>query len=172
MKEFITKNATTTHGGVVTEVLDTFTIDGKKVHLDGMQHFCPLCKKMVFALGTDSTKTAMGRKIIFEGNRTSCGASFIANQSLAFADTGGIALGKEFLTQLILDQPTHEFAERFLLRSQNTDEVIRNGEYEIYKNGYLVLRGHTDEDGMTQLISGMENDEIEIHIIDGSDDNG
>ena len=41
MKEFITKNATTTHGGVVTEVLDTFTIDGKKVHLDGMQHFCP-----------------------------------------------------------------------------------------------------------------------------------
>ena len=45
MKEFITKNATTTHGGVVTEVLDTFTIDRKKVHLDGMQHFCPLCKK-------------------------------------------------------------------------------------------------------------------------------
>ncbi|MFU8927484.1 PAAR domain-containing protein [Acinetobacter puyangensis] len=164
-KPMITKGATTTHGGAVSEVLDTFSIDGKKIHLDGMQHYCPLCKKNVSAIGTDNTKNVMGKKMVFEGDKTTCGASFIANQGLAFADTGGAALGKNLLSQLTLNQPSHEFAERFLLRSLTTDEVIHNGEYEIYKNGQLVFKGKTDEEGMTQPISGVENEEIEIRIL-------
>ncbi|MFU8927171.1 PAAR domain-containing protein [Acinetobacter puyangensis] len=171
-KPIITQCATTTHGGVVSEVLDTFTIDGKKIHLDGMQHYCPLCKKNVSAIGTDSTKNVMGKKMVFEDDKTTCGASFIANQGLAFADTGGAALGKDLLSQLTLNQPSHEFAQKFLLRSHTTDEIIRNGEYEVYKNGHLVLKGKTDENGMTQLISTIEDEEIEIRILSEGSNNG
>lgn len=152
-------------GGTVTEVLGTFTVDGKKIHLDGMKHFCPTCKTMVSAIGTDSTKTVMGKKMIFEGDKTTCGASFIANQGLAFANTGSTAISKEDLTNLTLNHPTHEFSERFLLRSQETNEVVRNGRYEVYKNGHLVITGQTDEEGMTQLITGTEGEELKINIL-------
>ena len=83
MRALITLGAKTTHGGVVSEVLDTFKVDGKALHLDGMKHYCPKCKTTVSAIGTDSTKTVMGKKMIFEGDKASCGATFQANQGLA-----------------------------------------------------------------------------------------
>lgn len=170
MKAIITQGATTTHGGVVSEVFDKFSIDGKKIHLDGMSHYCPLCKKTVSAIGTDSTKIVMGKKMVFEGDKTSCGATFIGNQTLAFSTTGSKALGMDLISSLILNKESHEFAERFLLQSEVTNEPVRNGKYEVYKNGQLVLTGTTDENGMTQLITGTNSEKIDIRIVGKSND--
>lgn len=165
MKVMITQGTTTTHGGVVSEVFDKFSIDGKKIHLDGMTHYCPLCKTTVSAIGTDSTKIVMGKKMVFEGDKTSCGATFIGNQTLAFSTTGSKALGMDLISSLILNKENHEFAERFLLQSEVTNEPVRHGKYEVYKNGQLVLTGTTDENGMTELITGTDGEEIEIRIV-------
>ena len=169
MKAIITQGATTTHGGVVSEVFDKFSIDGKKIHLDGMTHYCPLCKTTVSAIGTDSTKIVMGKKMVFEGDKTSCGATFIGNQTLAFSTTGSKALGLDVISSLILNKESHEFAEQFILRDEVTNEIVSNKAYEVYKNGHLVLSGETDENGMTQLITGLENEEIQIRILNNKE---
>lgn len=107
----------------------------------------------------------MGKKMVFEGDKTSCGATFIGNQTLAFSTTGSKALGMDLINSLVLNKDSHEFAERFLLQSEKTNEPVRNGNYEVYKNGQLILTGTIDENGMTQPITGKDGEEIEIRIV-------
>lgn len=47
MNPFITKGCMTNHGGIVVEADDSFIVDGKGVHLEGMKHFCPKCKRLL-----------------------------------------------------------------------------------------------------------------------------
>ena len=47
MQATITIGDKTTHGGVVTGVDNTFVVQGKAAHLQGMKHFCPKCKTIV-----------------------------------------------------------------------------------------------------------------------------
>lgn len=82
-KAIITQGATTTHGGIVTKCCETFTIFGKKVHLHGMTHYCPKCKTTVIAISASPSKNVNGKGIVIDGDKTSCGASFIANQGSA-----------------------------------------------------------------------------------------
>ena len=44
MQAFITKGCFTNHGGKIIEGDDSWLVDGKGVHLEGMGHFCPKCK--------------------------------------------------------------------------------------------------------------------------------
>lgn len=44
MNALIPLGCKTTHGGTVTEANSSFLVDGKVVHLEGMSHYCPLCK--------------------------------------------------------------------------------------------------------------------------------
>ena len=46
MQAFITKGCFTNHGGKIIEGDDSWLVDGKGVHLEGMGHFCPKCKKL------------------------------------------------------------------------------------------------------------------------------
>lgn len=75
----ITQGATTDHGGTVTECDPAFKIDGKNVHLDGMTHYCPKCDKTVTAIASNPTKKVNGKAIVLEGDKTSCGETFISN---------------------------------------------------------------------------------------------
>lgn len=82
-KPIITLGATTSHGGTVSEVSSDLTIMGKGVHLNGMKHFCPLCKKDSTAIVGNPTKSVMGKGIVVQGDTSTCGATFIANQGTA-----------------------------------------------------------------------------------------
>lgn len=79
----ITEGATTSHGGVISECVPTFKIHGKGVHVDGMSHECPKCKKTVSAIASNHTKSILGKAIVLEGDLATCGASFIASQNVA-----------------------------------------------------------------------------------------
>lgn len=85
----ITEGATTTHGGNITECVPTFRIHGKGVHADGMSHYCPKCSATVQAIAFNHTKSIHGKAVVLEGDKTTCGASFIASQNVAFIDGGG-----------------------------------------------------------------------------------
>ena len=52
MQAFITKGCFTNHGGKIIEGDDSWLVDGKGVHLEGMGHFCPKCKVVSKALAT------------------------------------------------------------------------------------------------------------------------
>lgn len=165
----ITKRATTTHGGIVSEVLETFTIDGKKIHLDGMQHYCPTCKKTVSAIGSDSTKTVMGKKMVAEGDKTTCGASFIANQGLAFIG-GESASGQSNTSSGIADilagvvSVLSKYAAQLKCVDKSTNEVLSNRKYYIERANGEKIYGMTDNDGLTEMIKTDTAEEVSIHF--------
>ena len=88
LKSAIVTGSTTTHGGVISVGCETFTVQGKAVHLEGMKHFCPTCKMEVVALAGKSIIRAHGKRVIVDGDRASCGAVYIAMQnSLSIAQS-------------------------------------------------------------------------------------
>lgn len=86
MQATITIGDKTTHGGVVTEADDTFVIQGKAAHIQGMKHFCPKCKKIVSAIASNSLVVINGKAMIVAGDKTTCGATFIPKQHLVVKD--------------------------------------------------------------------------------------
>ena len=82
-KALITLGSTTSHGGIITEVDSKLKINGVAVHLEGMSHVCPTCKTTVTEIASGKTPKLNGRTVILQGDKTSCGASFIACQGSA-----------------------------------------------------------------------------------------
>ena len=81
-KALITLGSQTSHGGIVSECEHSFIINSIAVHLNGMKHFCPKCKAMVSAVASDQSTTVKGRAVIVAGDKTTCGATFLATQNL------------------------------------------------------------------------------------------
>lgn len=148
----ITKGATTDHGGTVVECFETFTIDGKKVHLDGMKHFCPKCNKEVFAIASNHTKTMMGKAWVLEGDKASCGATFIANQGLGFVGDGGRSsnTSSELVSNLAESTDNKEIYDeqiQFIFEGES-DEIVSLINYRL-KVGNKVYEGKLDSEGKT-----------------------
>jgi len=82
MKSLITLGSKTSHGGVVSECKPSFVINGIAVHLNGMKHYCPKCNSTVAAIAADQSTTVKGRGVVVAGDKTTCGATFLPNQSM------------------------------------------------------------------------------------------
>lgn len=82
MKAAILIGDKTDHGGVVTQVDQTFIIDGNAVHVSGMQHFCPKCRTIVTAIAGSQSLIINNKAMIVAGDKASCGATFISTQNL------------------------------------------------------------------------------------------
>lgn len=74
-KAFIGLGAKTTHGGIVVE-------GEPSLIMNGMTHYCPKCQTMVTAISSDLSITVKGRAMLIAGDKTSCGATFLAMQHL------------------------------------------------------------------------------------------
>ena len=74
-KAFIGLGAKTTHGGIVVE-------GEPSVIMNGMTHYCPKCQTMVTAISSNLSITVKGRAMLIAGDKTSCGATFLAMQHL------------------------------------------------------------------------------------------
>ena len=57
-------------------------INGIAVHLNGMKHYCPKCNSTVAAIAADQSTTVKGRGVVVAGDKTTCGATFLPNQSM------------------------------------------------------------------------------------------
>ncbi|WP_228153612.1 PAAR domain-containing protein [Acinetobacter bereziniae] len=53
MQAFITRGCSTDHGGKIIEGEDSWLVEGRAVHLEGMTHYCPKCKILSKAIGTE-----------------------------------------------------------------------------------------------------------------------
>lgn len=165
----VTKGATTDHGGVVEECFETFTIDGKKVHLDGMKHFCPKCNKEVFAIASNHTKKMMGRAWVLEGDKASCGAMFIANQEMAFVSGGSEVINQSTDNTLTSDfsnnNHNHEYGNKFQILDKLTQLPLSNANYKLVFDGKEII-GATDDKGYTEFISSPNpTTEVEVFLI-------
>lgn len=117
MKPLITIGCKTDHGGIVAETDPSFQIEGKPVHLEGMKHFCPKCKKVVSAVSLDKSFLVVGSKtIIMAGDKTTCGATFLPQQSLVVRDAGSGSGGggsQSSSTPIFEPNPQNDMVESF-----------------------------------------------------------
>ena len=81
-KSLVTMGSSTTHGGIVSECENTFIINGIAVHLHGMKHYCPQCQVVVSSIAAYQSTLVKGRGVVLAGDKTTCGATFLANQAL------------------------------------------------------------------------------------------
>ena len=89
MQAFITKGCMTDHGGIIQQGEDSWQVEGKGAHLEGMTHYCPRCKVMSKAIGSERGFIQVnGKNIIVAGDTSTCGAKFLKNQDLAVRDRG------------------------------------------------------------------------------------
>ncbi len=142
----------TNHGGIVVEADDSFIVDGKGVHLEGMKHFCPKCKKIVTAI-------SLGKGFVVVGSRT----IIIAQQQLAVRDAGSGSGGSVSSTLLANSLSNLLFSDRFLLVDRITGEAFSNIPYKIHREDGRTEEGMTDDEGYTTTIFNRSEAE-EIHI--------
>ena len=89
MKPLITIGCKTDHCGIVVEADTSFLVEGKAVHVEGMRHVCPKCKKTVSAISSGKGfLTVNSKTIIMAGDKASCGATFLPQQSIAVRTNG------------------------------------------------------------------------------------
>ena len=163
----ITQGATTSHGGNVTECDPTFKIDGKNVHLDGMTHYCPKCKKTVSAIASNHTKKVNGKAVVLDGDKTSCGATFIANQSMGFISGGFLSNSNEEEK----NQDNHTDGEKYYLQYIIQDKKgnpIADADCIVFKPSGENELYHTDSEGKISILTDDKSQTYEIHVIQNS----
>ena len=89
MQAFITKGCMTDHGGIIQQGDDSWIVEGKGVHVEGMTHFCPRCKIISEAIATErGFITVNGKNFIVAGDLSTCGSRYIKISDLAVRDRG------------------------------------------------------------------------------------
>lgn len=164
MQALITKGCFTTHGGQITTGDDSYLVDGKAVHLDGMTHFCPTCK--VLSRANASMKgfiTVSGKTVVVAGDVSTCGAIYQPISFLVVRSGGSGGAQNSSQASSLLNIP--KYGQRFILQDELTGDPLVEVCYEIHKKSGEVIHGTTDKEGLTELITGDDQDDIELKII-------
>lgn len=166
MNALITLGCKTTHGGTVTEADSSFLVDGKAVHLEGMSHYCPLCKTTSKAISSGQGFMMVGTKtIIMASDKATCGAVFIPNQNLVLRVSGSGSSIANIASLLANIGSMIKFSESFVLVDQETNEILANTPYKIHRKDGSIVDGVTDDKGLTQKIQSDDAEDISIEIV-------
>lgn len=167
MQAYITKGCTTDHGGIIQQGDDSWIVDGKGVHLEGMTHFCPKCRVMSKAIATErGFMQVNGKNFIVAGDLSTCGSKYIKISDLAVRDRG-TGNFKEYknLSNKFLSNTQFQYGEKFILQDELTGEPLAKVCYEVHKNNGEVIHGTTDDAGFTEFITSDKEEEIELRIV-------
>ncbi|RKG38601.1 PAAR domain-containing protein [Acinetobacter rongchengensis] len=168
MKALITRGCTTNHGGIIHEADDSFIVQGKAVHLDGMKHFCPQCKVISYAIASNTGFMMVGsRTIVGDGDSSTCGAKYIKNQDLVVRD-GGINIGTRISHSNELPKQNEVFDEQIIAVDQNS-QYLSNTTFYIETVEGKIYQGMTDFDGKTPRITTNVSSELRIWLGDDAE---
>ncbi|WP_186197568.1 PAAR domain-containing protein [Burkholderia gladioli] len=146
---FIREGDTTSHGGTVLSCTSTNIVHGKPLALLGDKVSCPKCKGIYPIVDVKNlSMTFNGRPVASEGDKTACGASLIASQSVATASPtsgGSVGGGKSVAAETSPDS----FRGRFQVLDDATRQPLAGHPYTIHAADGTVLQGKTDASGYT-----------------------
>ena len=167
MQAFITKGCFTNHGGKIVEGDDSWLVEGKAAHLEGMSHYCPKCNVVSKAIATQrGFMLVNGRNLIVAGDQATCGAKYMKISDLAVR-TGGsgssASSGPASNLQNLVEQL--KFDERVQLIDRDDNEPLANIPYHLKDStGNVVASGTTDENGYTERFYTDKAEDIHIFI--------
>ena len=164
MQAFITKGCFTDHGGKIIQGDDSWIIEGKGIHLEGMTHYCPKCKVLSKAIATENGFMQInGRNPIVAGDVSTCGAKYIKISDLAVRSRGSGLLNNlhNIINKL-------KFDERVQLIDKDDNEPLANVPYYLKNSltGDIVAQGTTDHNGYTDRFYTEKSEDIDIFIGD------
>ena len=162
MQAFITKGCFTNHGGKIIEGDDSWLVDGKGVHLEGMGHFCPKCKVVSKALATQRGFIQVnGRNPIVAGDTATCGAKYMKISDLAVRGGGsGSASSSNQVSNL---KDALKFDERVQLVDRDDNEPLAHVPYYL-KNSKLELLFLQEQRMKTVIQKGFIQQKLKILI--------
>ena len=140
---------------------DSWLVDGKAAHLEGMTHYCPKCKVLSRAIASENGFMQVnGKNLIVAGDLSSCGSKYIKISDLAVRSRGSGLLSN--LHNLVNKL---KFDERIQLIDKDDDEPLVNVPYYLKnsKTGEIVAQGITDHNGYSERFY-TENQKILIFI--------
>ena len=164
MQAFITKGCFTNHGGKITEGDDSWLVDGKGVHVEGMSHYCPKCNVVSKALATQRGFIQVnGRNPIVAGDTATCGAKYMKISDLAVRSGGSSSASSSPISNL---KDALKFDERVQLVDRDDNEPLAHVPYYLKnsKTGAVVSSGTTDENGYTERFYTAKAEDIDIYI--------
>ncbi|CAJ3079904.1 PAAR domain-containing protein [Burkholderia pseudomallei] len=155
MSAFIREGDTTSHGGRVLACSTEHIIHGKAVARLGDMVSCPKCGGIYPIVDVLPRGMSMGGKHpAFEGDKTACGATLIATQSVATAQPtsgpGGHIQGGPTATHEASNQGPGPYRGRFQVLDQNTGQPIPDHPYTLRTADGHTITGRTDANGYTQ----------------------
>ena len=162
MQAFITKGCFTDHGGKIIQGDDSWLVDGKAAHLEGMTHYCPKCKVLSRAIASENGFMQVnGKNLIVAGDLSSCGSKYIKISDLAVRSRGSGLLSN--LHNLVNKL---KFDERIQLIDKDDDEPLVNVPYYLKnpKTGEIVAQGITDHNGYSERFYTEKSEDIDIYI--------
>jgi len=171
LKPAIVIGNVTDHGGVVSVGDNSYLIDGKAAHLEGMTHFCPKCKVTVTALSSSPLVVINGRAIIVAGDKASCGATFLPSQSLWVRDQGSSSgSGNSKTNDSFVQNTEKENSVIFQFNDPKTGKPLPDFPYELTLPTGEKIQGKTNKTGKTELaVTGVKPEQVKIETLDLSE---
>ncbi|MFI8012091.1 PAAR domain-containing protein [Acinetobacter sp. ABJ_C4_1] len=171
MKPAIVIGNVTDHGGMVSTGDNTYLIDGKAAHLEGMTHFCPKCKVTVTALSSSPLVVINGRSIIVAGDKASCGATFLPSQSLWVRNQDSSSgSGSSSTNNSFVQNTEKENSVIFQFNDPKTGKPLPDFPYELTLPTGEKIQGKTNNAGKTELtVTGVKPEQVKIETLDLSE---
>jgi len=157
---FIVLGDRTSHGGVVISGDPTRTIDGQPVARVGDKATCPRCKRTSTIVSSRfQTVIDLGKPMAFDQDVTDCGALLYSrlNGYAGWGDESGEESGDQHASVASdiaehIPKKSPRFQEHFVLRNNETGELLAGVPYTIKTNEGNVYRGETDAEGRTDVV--------------------
>ena len=165
MQAFITKGCFTDHGGKIIEGDDSWVVDGKGVHLEGMTHYCPKCKVISKAIASENGFMQIsGKNPIVAGDSSTCGSRYIKVSDLAVRDRGGQKNSSAIKVVPLINEDI--FSDEFILIDMDSSSVISNMPYKIHRENGNIEKGITDKNGLiSSSLKSNRAEKIKIEVI-------
>lgn len=156
---FIVLGDRTSHGGVVLSGDPTFTVDGQPVARVGDSASCPRCKRLTTIVSSRFPSVVDGKPVAYDQDKTDCGAlvysrhnghaGWSAAAGEGGADTAAVAAG---VGETAPPRQAPRFQEHFILRNNDTGELLSGIAYTITTGDGQVVEGETDAQGRTEVV--------------------
>ena len=152
---FIVLGDRTSHGGVVISGDPTWTVDGQPIARVGDQVSCPRCKLTSTIVSSRFPSVMdMGKPVAYDQDRTGCGAIIYSrhndhagwSEEGSTGEQGGAPIGER------LPRQAPRFQEHFILRNNETGEVMVGLPYTIKTGDGQLFEGLTDALGRTDVV--------------------
>lgn len=158
------EGCTTSHGGTVKASQTTKAHHGIPMLQKGDGFMCPKCKIWSTLIEGNSILSFDGVRAAVEDDRFSCGAILIAKQYTARTYSGSLQ-GNSNISSNSLLNIQFEYGQQFIIQDELTGEPLAEVCYEIHKRSGEIIHGTTDHEGLTELITGDDEDDVELKII-------